>query len=77
MKRIVVGAWRLVAGKTANLRRVSARGERPEAFTIRDASTGGCSRRIVSVTLAAEHPWRANRFAAEPQCALPGADLGG
>ena len=43
MKRIVVGAWRRLAGlavpsKARNLRRLRARGERPEAFEIREAS---------------------------------------
>jgi GNAT superfamily N-acetyltransferase len=43
MKRIVVGAWRLLAGltvpsKARNLRRLRARGEEPDAFKIREAS---------------------------------------
>jgi GNAT superfamily N-acetyltransferase len=43
MKRIVVGAWRLLAGltvpsKARNLRRLRARGEKPDAFKIREAS---------------------------------------
>jgi GNAT superfamily N-acetyltransferase len=44
MKRIVVGAWRLLAGlavpsKARNLRRLRARGEKPDVFRIREAST--------------------------------------
>ena len=43
MKRIVVGAWRLVAGlavpsKAGNLRRLRARGEQLDALKIREAS---------------------------------------
>jgi len=43
MKRILVGAWRLLAGlavpsKARNLRRLRDRGETPDAFTIREAS---------------------------------------
>lgn len=45
MKRIVLGAWRLAAGlavpsKARNLRHLRARGEKAEAFTIREANAG-------------------------------------
>ena len=43
MKRIVFGAWRFAAGlarpsKARNLRQLRARGEKPDAFKIREAS---------------------------------------